>query len=181
MSGEVLKKFDFGARVLSVQFSPDGSKIVIGGETNEIEVCYWSICTRFQIRWANFDVIIRSETSLPPRSWRLLRVILAMCARSLSALVAARSFLEVMTKPWGYVGNVLGVNWGKTHHCSFTPQVWDFASSEVLQKFDFGTYVYSVQFSPDGSKIVIGGSGGKLEVRCAWFARVFRCVELILT
>ena len=39
-SGEVLKKFDFGAQVFSVGFSPDGSKIVIGGEKNEIEVCY---------------------------------------------------------------------------------------------------------------------------------------------
>ena len=31
MSGEVLKKFVFGATVFSVGFSPDGSKIVIGG------------------------------------------------------------------------------------------------------------------------------------------------------
>ena len=40
MSGEILKKFDFGAVVESVGFSPDGSKIVIGGRKNEVEVCY---------------------------------------------------------------------------------------------------------------------------------------------
>ena len=39
MSGEVLKIFDFGALVESVGFSPDGSKIVIGGGKNEVEVC----------------------------------------------------------------------------------------------------------------------------------------------
>ena len=49
-------------------FSPDGSKIVIGGWKNEVEVCNRKVYTRFQICGANFDVIIRSEMSCPARS-----------------------------------------------------------------------------------------------------------------
>ena len=66
-SSEVLTKFDFGTWVRSVQFSPDGSKIVIRGGYN-VEVCNQKIYTRFQICGANFDVIIRSEISGPARS-----------------------------------------------------------------------------------------------------------------
>ena len=180
-SGEVLKQIDFGAVAKSVGFSPDGSKIVIGGRKKEVEVCYWKIYTRFQICWANFDVIIRSETSLPARSWKFIRVIPTGCTRSLSALVAARSFPGAGTTPWGYVGNVLGVIWGKTHHGSFTPQVWDVASGEVLKKIDCKSNALSVQFSPDGSKLAIGlGYGqnyGQVWVSCFVFCSLDDHIE----
>ena len=46
----------------------------------------------------------------------------------------------------------------------YSLQVYDLASSKMLTKFNFGAPVRSVQFSPDGSKLVIGGKKNAVEV-----------------
>ena len=80
-----------------------------------------------------------------------------MCTRSLSALVVARSFLEVMTSSCGYVSDVLGATWGTYDKCFLTYQVWDVASGvsgTSLYHLQVGHEVQSVGFSPDGSKVL---------------------------
>ena len=81
---------------------------------------------------------------------------------------------------------MLGVFWGKTHPYSFTYQVWDAASGEVLKCFDFKDAVYSVQFSKDGKHIVCSGNKKEIWVvnviivQCLMFERLESTNQLLI-
>ena len=63
--------------------------------------------------------------------------------------MAAGSFLEVMTRPWGCVDNFLGGNWGKTHNNSLY-QVWDPVSGEHVFAIKESVGFKMLQFSTKG-------------------------------
>ena len=79
---------------------------------------------------------------------------------------------------WRCFGCILGQNASWFVH---DPQVWDFASGEVLKKIDCKSKALSVQFSPDGSKLAIGlGSGenkGQVWVSCFVFCSLDDHIE----
>ena len=68
---------------------------------------------------------------------------------------------------WRCFGCILGQNASWFVH---DPQVWDFASGEVLKTLEHTDWVRSACFSPDGSKIVSGCADGTVRVRwqCFW-------------
>lgn len=151
-SGEILIRRNIRkVKIAACQFSPDGTSIAVGSG-NSLLICRTSDLQTIRSQEDNISRDVRSVEFAPNNQ-------LLVC-RSRMPFVMSYPDLKVVRKLNGHTSRVFGATLshsGKlvaTHSFDGTARIFNFASGALLQKIRHDSWVSTVEFSADDSRII---------------------------
>lgn len=159
---------DFETRVLDVKFDPSGQLILLGDGDGHVRI--WNLITGEDTQWTahlegrvnsiaiskNGRFILSGGSDGFARLWDSQNEFVGI-------KIEHASVLDVAFSPTHRIAASGGCDWNWRGNCMHGyVKIWDITDGEITAQYSHDDYVTSIDFSPDGSRLISGSRDGTI-------------------